>query len=274
VRPDPAPAGDLRTEDLSAGYPGRPVLDGVSVTLTSGRRTALLGANGCGKTTLLRCLSGAHRPGGGRVVVGERPLRHSRGALNAHRRIVQLVLQDPDDQLFSAEVTQDISFGPMNMGLPEDEVRDRVAEAIDLLGIGHLADRPTHQLSYGERKRVAVAGAMAMRPQWLLLDEPTAGLDPRGEDEMLAAIGRLEAYGTTVVMATHDVALALAWASDAVVVTGGRSVQGPVTDLLADPDLLAAAHLRMPWPLVLARRCGWPVQPRDLDEVLAVLRLV
>lgn len=266
----------LATEGLGAGYEGRPgVLDGVDLTVTAGRRLGLLGANGSGKTTLLRCLSGAHRPSSGTVVVDGAVLRHDREGLRRHRRRVQLVLQDPDDQLFSADVRSDISFGPMNLGLPVPEVRERVEEALELLGITHLADRATHQLSFGERKRAATAGAVAMRPAVLLLDEPTAGLDPVGVDEMLAALARLEAHGTTVVLSTHEVDLALGWADDAAVVVGGGLRQGPITELLSDAELVASARLRRPWPLELAARLrssGLDIgRPRTLDDVAVAL---
>ena len=262
----------LSAYDVSAGYPGHPpVLRGASVEIHAGRRLVFLGANGSGKTTLLRCLSGAHRPCGGRIVRDGQDLRHDRAGLRAHRAGVQLVLQDPDDQLFSADVAQDVSFGPMNLGLSEIQVRERVAEALDLLGAAHLAARPTHRLSYGERKRVATAGAVAMRPRVLLLDEPSAGLDPEGTAAMMAALSRLEDVGTTVALATHDVDLALAWADDAAVVTGGAVVAGPVAQILDEKDLLSTAGLARPWPLELARRLRLAARPRDLDGVVSML---
>ncbi|MCI1749607.1 MAG: ATP-binding cassette domain-containing protein [Acidipropionibacterium sp.] len=262
----------LGTEALCATHPGRPiVLQDVSVDMRRGVRVAILGANGSGKTTLLRCLSGSLKPVSGCVRRLGAELRHDRRALREHRRAVQLVLQDPDDQLFSADVTQDVSFGPMNMGLPVDEVRDRVDRALTLLGADHLAERATHQLSYGERKRVAVAGAVAMMPDLLLLDEPTAGLDPAGVVQMMAALDRLREAGTTVAMATHDVDLALEWADEALVVVDHRVVQGPVDELLADADLIGRAHLELPWPLALARRLELPGRPRNLDEVVGLL---
>lgn len=266
------PTAGLVATGLVAGYPGRgPVLSDADVTAAPGSRTALLGANGSGKTTLLCCLSGALEPDAGTISVDGQRLSHSRRGLGAHRRRVQLVLQDPDDQLFSADVTQDVSFGPINLGLDNDAARDRVREALALLGITHLADRPTHQLSYGEKKRVAIAGAVAMRPAYLLLDEPTAGMDPDGVADMLAALDRLADHGTTVMMATHDVDLALAWAETAVVVCDGTTTRGDVTELLADRELLTRAHLRTPWPLELAARLGWTTTPRTLDEVVAAL---
>ncbi len=263
---------------LVVGYDGGPrVLDGAAVRLPAGRRLAVLGANGSGKTTVLRCLSGALRPTAGAVTVDGEPVAYSRAGLRAHRQTVQLVLQDPDDQLFSASVAQDVSFGPLNLGLEEAEVRARVAEALHLLALDPLAGRPTHQLSYGERKRVAIAGAVAMRPCVLLLDEPTAGLDPSAVAETLAALARLQEADCTVAMSTHDVDLALRWADEVAVVVDGRVVQGAPEVLLADGDLLARARLDRPWALGVGARQrdlgllpAGPL-PRDAGGLLAAL---
>ncbi|MGY1848199.1 MULTISPECIES: energy-coupling factor ABC transporter ATP-binding protein [unclassified Blastococcus] len=245
----------LGATGLVVGYErGRPVLDGADLTVPAGRRLAVLGANGSGKTTLLRCLSGALPPVSGAVTVDGVPLEHTRRGLRQHRQTVQLVLQDPDDQLFSASVAQDVSFGPLNLGLDEDAVRARVAEALDLLAVDHLAARPTHQLSYGERKRVAIAGAVAMRPCVLLLDEPTAGLDPSAVTEALAALSRLQEHDSTVVMSTHDVDLALRWADEVAVVVDRAVVQGAPDDVLGDGELLARARLSRPWALEVGAR--------------------
>ena len=262
----------LAATELFASYPGAaPVLRGASCVLPRGSRVALLGPNGSGKTTLLRCLSGAHRPDSGQVRLYDRALTHDRPHLRAHRRQVQLVLQDPDDQLFSADVTQDVAFGPLNLGLDEPQARARVAEALDLLGITHLADRATHQLSHGERKRVTIAGAVAMRPTVLLLDEPTAGLDPHGVAEMRVALDRLTAQGTTIALATHDVDFALSWADQAAVVVDGGVRQGPIATMLCDATLLDAARLRQPWQLELAGRLGLAARAWSMDELVAAL---
>jgi cobalt/nickel transport system ATP-binding protein len=268
----------LSAQGLVVGYErGRPVLDGAALTVPAGRRLALLGANGSGKTTLLRCLSGALKPTAGAVTVDGVALEHSRRGLRAHRQEVQLVLQDPDDQLFSASVAQDVSFGPLNLGLAEEEVRERVAEALTLLAVDSLAGRPTHQLSYGERKRVAIAGAVAMRPCVLLLDEPTAGLDPSAVAEALAALARLQQHDSTVVMSTHDVDLALRWADEVAVVVDRAVVQGAPEDVLGDDALLARARLGRPWALTLGARLRElgllprGILPRDAAALLAAL---
>lgn len=267
----------LAAVDVAAAHDAHRVLTGASLAIAPGQRMALLGANGSGKTTLLRVLSGAHRPAAGRVEVDGVPLAYGRAGLRAHRRRVQLVLQDPDDQLFSADVAADVSFGPLNLGVPADEVRTRVDEALAALAIEHLRERPTHQLSYGERKRAAIAGAVAMRPEVLLLDEPTSGLDPVGVHEVLAALTRLEDLGTTVVMSTHDVDLALAWATRVAVVHGGTVVAGEATDVLDRGELLAAARLHRPWPLELGARLSERgllppgLRPRHLDQILTAI---
>lgn len=263
----------LSATALVAGFHGRPpVLDGATVEIHEGRRVALLGANGSGKTTLLRSLSGALKPRAGEIRADGRPVGQRREDLRRHRRFCQLVLQDPDDQLFSADVRQDVSFGPLNLGLSDNEAAARVEEALDLLSVTHLAERPTHQLSYGERKRVAIAGAVAMRPRVLLLDEPTAGLDPAAVEELMATLAGLSA---TVVLATHDVDLALSWADEVAVVHDHTVRQGPPL-LLGDEKLLAAARLRSPWQLELCRRLGLPTSPlpRTVDDIVASVREV
>ncbi|WP_055602135.1 energy-coupling factor ABC transporter ATP-binding protein [Streptomyces aureus] len=232
---------------------GPPVLSGVDFAVAEGRAVALLGRNGSGKTTLLRLLSGGLRCVSGSLCLDGTEVAYDRKGLTRLRTTVQLVVQDPDDQLFAASVDQDVSFGPMNLGLPEDEVRRRVREALEALDITALADRPTHLLSYGQRKRAAIAGAVAMRPRVLIMDEPTAGLDPHGQERLLDALQRLREAGTTVLMATHDVDLALRWADEAAVLTPSGLRTGPVAELLADDALLDEARLRRPWGTAVAR---------------------
>lgn len=261
-RQEPAKGAVLAAHGMHAGYAGLAnVLDCVQVSVMAGSRLAILGPNGTGKTTLLRCLSGAHEPSSGQVLLDGVPLAQNRKGLTAHRRQVQLVLQDPDDQLFSADVRRDVSFGPMNLGLPANEVRDRVDESLELLGITDLAGRPVHHLSYGQRKRVAIAGATAMRPRVLLLDEPTAGLDASGHALLLSALDRLEAAGTTVVLSTHDVDLAWRWADEVALVTDGQVRQEPMAKVLSDTTALAAACLATPWPVALLHHMGRSIDP-------------
>ncbi|MEU9736702.1 ATP-binding cassette domain-containing protein [Streptomyces sp. NPDC048002] len=232
---------------------GPDVLIGLDFDVREGRALALLGRNGTGKTTLMRLLSGGLRPREGRLTVEGTPVTYDRKGLTRLRTTVQLVVQDPDDQLFAASVAQDVSFGPLNLGLTDTEVRARVDEALAALDIAPLADRPTHLLSYGQRKRTAIAGAVAMRPRVLILDEPTAGLDPDGQERLLATLDGLRASGTTVVMATHDVDLALRWADEAALLTPSGVHTGPAGTALARTDLLHQAGLRLPWGVAAAQ---------------------
>ncbi|MCB8905104.1 MULTISPECIES: energy-coupling factor ABC transporter ATP-binding protein [unclassified Streptomyces] len=248
----PTPVVEL----VQAGFAyedGPPVLSGVDFAVAEGRAVALLGRNGSGKTTLLRLLSGGLRCVSGSLRLDGTEVAYDRKGLTRLRTTVQLVVQDPDDQLFAASVGQDVSFGPMNLGLPEEEVHRRVGEALEALDITALADRPTHLLSYGQRKRAAIAGAVAMRPRVLIMDEPTAGLDPHGQERLLDALQRLREAGTTVLMATHDVDLALRWADEAAVLAPSGLRTGPVAELLADDALLDEARLRRPWGTAVAR---------------------
>ncbi|MFC9492511.1 ATP-binding cassette domain-containing protein, partial [Streptomyces hydrogenans] len=248
----PTPVVEL----VGAGFAyedGPAVLTDVGFAVREGRAVALLGRNGGGKTTLLRLLSGGLRCASGKLLLDGAEVTYDRKGLTRLRTSVQLVVQDPDDQLFAASVAQDVSFGPMNLGLPEDEVRLRVTQALAALDITALADRPTHLLSYGQRKRAAIAGAVAMRPRILIMDEPTAGLDPHGQERLLETLDGLRAAGTTVVMATHDVDLALRWADEAAVLSPAGLRTGPVAELLADEALLDAARLRRPWAVSVGR---------------------
>lgn len=256
----------LATAGIIAGFEGREVLRGLDLTVPAGSRVALLGANGSGKTTLLRTLAGAHRPSAGQVLLDGEPVRFDRAGLREHRRRVQLVLQDPDDQLFSADVRQDVSFGPLNLGLSEEQAAEATDAAIAAMGIEHLADRPTHQLSYGERKRAVIAGALAMNVDVLLLDEPTAGLDPAGVEALLQTLVQINERGTTLVFSTHEVDNALAFATHAAVMTEGKLRQGGLVELLSDAELLAAARLRQPILLQLSASLGWETPVTTIEQ--------
>lgn len=270
----------LEARGLTYAYPGGvAALSGLDLAVRRGRRLAILGPNGAGKTTLLMHLNGTLRPGAGEVRLDGATQRYDRACLAAWRRRVGLVLQEPDDQLFAPSVAEDVSFGPLNLGLSDDQARARVAEALDALRIADLAERPTHMLSFGQKKRVAIAGAVAMRPDVLLLDEPTAGLDQFGAVHLLAALDKLRAGGATLAFTTHDVDLAWAWADGVALFVGGRVIrQGPPEDVLADAEALAQARLKPPLLLELglkARARGWLAadapMPRTRAEALALM---
>ena len=243
----------LAAHVLTYDYPGGvPALNGLNLTITHGRRLAILGPNGAGKTTILLHLNGTLKPSSGHITLDDTVMGYSRSHLSQWRRRVGLVLQDADDQLFAATVAEDISFGPLNMGLSDQEAKMRVDEALTAMHICELAQRSTHMLSFGQKKRVAIAGAIAMRPDILLLDEPTAGLDHHGSTHLLTALDILAANGTTLVFTTHDVDLAFGVADDVALFNQGKVLaQGPAETVLSDLNLLNAAHLRMPFVLEL-----------------------
>jgi len=265
---------ELAADGVEVSFGERQVLNGAHLRIPKAKRLALLGANGSGKTTLLRTLAGSVRPSAGHVLVDGHALGYSRAALKTHRQVVQLVAQNPDDQLFAADVYRDISFGPMNLGLPTAEVRSRVAQALSLLSIKDLAERPIHELSFGQRKRVAIAGALAMQPSIVLLDEPTAGLDPHGVDEMVSALESLLAAHTTVVIATHDVDFALRWADSVAVLVDGLVRHGSPTQMLGDADLVMGARLRKPLVLQAAVQLGLDLHGiRDIDALVEAVNV-
>lgn len=244
----------LKTVDVDFTYPSGPrALSNVSMSIHERERLAILGANGCGKSTLLMLLNGTLRPTGGEVQLDGTAVSYRRRPLATLRQRVGLVLQDPEDQLFSASVFEDVSFGPLNLGLGEDEARRRVEETLHLLGISELQHRPAHLLSYGQRKRVAIAGIAAMRPAIMLLDEPLAGLDPAGRAAVVGALERLRQTGTTIAMTTHDVDLAAAWADRVVLLASGRVINsGPTMQLLGDSEACREAAIEQPEVLKVA----------------------
>jgi cobalt/nickel transport system ATP-binding protein len=271
----------LAAADLHYTYPGRvPALQGLDLQVPSGERLAILGPNGAGKTTLLFHLNGTLRPDAGEVHLRMRPVRYDRRFLADWRATVGLVLQDPDDQLFAGSVWQDVSFGPLNLGLSAPEVRQRVEASLAAMRISDLAARPIHMLSFGQKKRAAIAGVMAMHPRVLLLDEPTGGLDPLAETHLLAALQRLAAGGATIVYTTHDVDLACAWSDRVAVFEGGRvAACGPADVVLADAALLRRARLRRPVALEMglaARELGLCAAdaplPRSRSDLVNLLR--
>ena len=234
----------LDVAGLAYAYPdGHQALFGVDLHVHRGERVALLGPNGAGKTTLVLHLNGILRAGAGRVAVSGLPVEKAN--LAEIRRRVGIVFQDPDDQLFLGSVRQDVAFGPANLGLRGDELEDRVREALDQVDMAAYADRPPHHLSYGQRRRVAVATVLAMRPEILVLDEPSSNLDPASRRE-LAEI--LRSLAVTVLMVTHDLPYALELCPRSVILSAGEVVaDGPTRDLLTDDALMRSHRLELPF---------------------------
>lgn len=232
----------LSVRDLYFSYPdGHPALHGVSLNLCRGDKVALVGPNGAGKSTLMLHLNGILSGRGEIEIAGQRLTRNN---LSAVRAMVGLVFQTPDDQLFSPTVFEDVAFGPLHMGLPEAEVRARVDAALEAVRMSTYRDRLSHHLSVGEKKRIAIATVLSMRPSLLILDEPTAGLDPRARRTLIKLLRELP---ITMLVSTHDMALVKELFPRTIMMDEGKVVADGLTHgILEDEKLLTAHGLEKP----------------------------
>jgi cobalt/nickel transport system ATP-binding protein len=254
---------------------GPAVLHDVVLDVREAESIAVLGGNGAGKTALLSWICGALPDGDGTRLLGARRIGRARDAVHAG---VALVVQNPDDQLLRPTVREDVRLGPQNLGLAAEEIASRTDSSLRALGLTTLADRDVESLSFGEQKRACLAGALAMSPKLLLLDEPTAGLDPAAELQFCETLRELTASGTALIAATHAVDLVPRFADRVVVLGEGRVLaDGPCRDVLRDEALLARTHLRRPWPVELWARAAPHLgsssheSPMTMEEVVARL---
>lgn len=238
----------LEVRDLCHRYPhlDSNALDKINLKIFKGERVAVLGANGAGKSTLFKHLNGILRPLSGEVLIkGEKMTKKN---LRTCRETVGIVFQDPDDQVLAPSVEEDIAFGPINMGLSRNEVEMRVKEALEMVGLTGFEERAPHHLSGGQKKLVAIAGILAMRPEVIVLDEPTAGLDPLSSARVLELIMKMNSeLGITLLLSTHDVDVVPYFAERVFVLHHGRlEADGSPDEIFSDPELLRKAHLRLP----------------------------
>ncbi len=236
----------LEIKNLAFAYPdGNQALFGVNLTIQKGERVALLGPNGAGKTTLVLHLNGIHETQQGEVLIaGTKVDNENKDTLKLIRSKVGIVFQDPDDQLFMPTVEEDVAFGPYNMGLRDDDLEKVVDESLNAVGMLEFKDRPPHHLSFGQRRRVAVATVLAMKPEILILDEPSSNLDPASRRE-LAEI--LEKLNITVLMVTHDLPYAYELCKRSVILSKGKIVADDLTkNVLGNQELLNNNRLELP----------------------------
>jgi cobalt/nickel transport system ATP-binding protein len=239
--------------ELEYQYPdGTRALNGINLMIHHGESVAIVGANGAGKSTLLLHLNGYHTPQQGTVQIGDFPV--TKKTLPEVRRTVGMVFQDPDDQLFMPTVMDDVAFGPRNLNLPEETVQQKVTAALEQVDALHLKDRPSHRLSGGEKRAVAIASVLSMTPNILVMDEPTTGLDPHARRLL---INRLESFTHTKIIATHDLDLVLDLCQRTIVIHGGKVMaDGATEDIFQDSELLVKSHLERPLRMQGCPVCG------------------
>ena len=239
----------LEFEEVHYTYPGseKSALNGLTMKIPSGKKCALIGQNGCGKTTLFLLANGLYKPNSGIAKWCGKPLIYNRQYLSIIRQKVGLVFQDPEQQLVASTVEEDISYGLCNLGLPETEIKNRVEQALIEFGLTDLAEKPVHHLSLGQKKRVSIADVMVLKPQLLVLDEPTAYLDIKHTRNLMKTLKKIHEDGNTLLMATHDFDLVYRWADWVFVMDKGRlMLEGTPEDVFSQRTLLEELELGVP----------------------------
>ena len=247
----------IEAQDVSYTYDGNNerALDGLNLKIRRGTKVAFMGGNGSGKSTFFLCLNGIRRPDTGKICIDGEAIEYTRkGLLNVRGR-VGIVFQEPDDQLFSASVYEEISFGILNLGADEETARREVESVIKELEITPFQDRPAHALSGGQKKQVAIADILVMHPEVMILDEPAAALDPKHTKKVQQIVDHLTEKGITVLMATHDIDYAYAWADEIILMHEGKVIrQGTPFEVCSDREALKAASLEVPAVLRMHER--------------------
>lgn len=269
----------LQLQDVEYEYPdGTKALKGVSIAVEKGKKIAVLGANGAGKSTLFLHLNGILKPKKGKLFYNGEEVRYDRKSLIQLRKKVGIVFQNPDIQLFAASVEQEVSFGPMNLNLPIPEVKQRVEDSLKSTDTYPLKDKPTHFLSYGQKKRVSIADVLAMDPEIIIFDEPTAYLDPYHIEGIIDIFNALSIKGKTIIVSTHDVELAYSWADYIYIMKEGEIVSSGTPDkVFYDSKLLQMAKLKKPmlveiYSLLVDRGIiKHQHPPRNMEELRKIL---
>ncbi|HJC35253.1 MAG TPA: energy-coupling factor ABC transporter ATP-binding protein [Candidatus Mediterraneibacter faecipullorum] len=267
--------------DVSYTYDGNDerALDGLNLKIRRGTKVAFMGGNGSGKSTFFLCLNGIRRPDTGKIRIDGKAIEYTRKGLLEVRGRVGIVFQEPDDQLFSASVYEEISFGILNLGADEETARSEVESVIEELEITPFQDRPAHALSGGQKKQVAIADILVMHPEVMILDEPAAALDPKHTKKVQQIVDHLTEKGITVLMATHDIDYAYAWADEIILMHEGKVIrQGTPFDVCSDRAALKTASLEVPAVLRIHQRLKEKglipedaVPPGSVDELVESL---
>lgn len=238
----------LKVKDVFYSYDdGTTALNGINLEVKKGEIVALLGKNGAGKSTLFLQFNGILRPDSGEILIDGKQLKYNKKSLVNARQKVGIVFQNPDDQIFAPTVEEDVAFGPLNLKLPIDEVRKRVTDALRRVGMEGFEKKAPHYLSGGQKKRIAIAGILAMKPEIMILDEPMAGLDPVGAAKIINLLKELNEEGITILISTHDVNIIQDYVDKIFVINDGEIIgDGCPEDIFSKKDLLKKAHLKLP----------------------------
>ena len=269
----------LEARDVRYRYPGsQEAVKGISFHIKPGEKIALVGPNGAGKSTLLQMFNGMIRPTSGTILFDNEPVRYDRDSLRQLRKRVGFVLQNSDRQIIAPTVYQDVAFGPANLGYDEQAIRQWVALALRQVGLEGFERRVPHHLSGGEKKRVAIAGVLAMDPDILVFDEPTSGLDPSGSEDLMELLDELNNDGKTIIISTHDVELAYPWADRAILLLDGKILEEDVPDVaFGNSDHVRKAHLSVPTLLDLSAELskrGFAIPERKPRSVLDMVHII
>ncbi|EAC2627778.1 ATP-binding cassette domain-containing protein [Listeria monocytogenes] len=257
----------LKTEHISFQYEdGKQALTDVSIDLEKGNIIGLIGANGSGKSTLFMQLLGINKPSDGTVYFEGKPLAYTKKALFALRKKVSIVFQDPDQQIFYSNVRDDVAFALRNLGVSESEVEARVTKVLDIVGAKDFQHKPVQYLSYGQKKRVAIAGALVLDTDWLLLDEPTAGLDPIGKKIMMEIIERLASQGKKILISSHDIDLIYEICDYVYMLKDGSVLtDGETSNVFLEKSNIELAGLVQPWLIKLHQQADYPLFKKEAD---------
>lgn len=238
----------IEARDIEYKYPdGTKALKNVNFSVEKGAMVSLLGRNGAGKSTLFLHFNGILRPSKGKIFIQGKEISYKKEDLMKTRQTVGIVFQNPDDQLFAPTVEEDVAFGPLNIGLSQEEVERRVEESLLRVGMSGYEKKPPHHLSGGEKKRIAIAGILAMKPEIMILDEPTAGLDPKGASKIMKLLYELNEEGMTIIISTHDVDLVPIYSEKVFIMNDGKIIaEGKTYEVFSYVDLIRSANLRLP----------------------------
>jgi cobalt/nickel transport system ATP-binding protein len=269
----------LEARDVHYRYPrGMEAVCGISFHIRKGEKIALVGPNGAGKSTLLKMFNGMIRPDSGLMLFDNQPIGYDTASLRMLRKRVGFVLQNPDRQIIAPTVYQDVAFGPTNLGYSDPEVKEVVSKALRHVGLDGFERRPPHQLSGGEKKRVAIAGVLAMDPDVLVLDEPTSGLDPSGSEDIMELLDELNQEGKTIIISTHNVELAYPWADRAMLMLGGTILEEDIPEVaFGNPEYVRKAHLSLPTLLELhgeLQKRGFNLERKKPRTVLDMMQCI